>query len=204
MRTIEDYDKPRFSVLLADMETVLRAVRGTDAAHPESTGLEVTEGEADLGRVYVGKPQSGGSRPATALVFSPRGREDVTVVFSDLTDGWITLTYWMTKHAPCQAWVFRAARPTVEWPLLGYEHIDSGESKRVVQLIRDDPRWEFYQRGHPVPEEDTSRFTAKPKKARLRYEDVLDLAERLGYPVRSPAFWTSSKPGVFIRQLWKS
>src|SRR5262245_58515972 len=92
MASLADYVAPGFSILQARLDSVAAALDRVFLPEKRSNPpLERWE-RADIGRVYSGVPMRGGAQPATALLFEPVPSPEVTVVFSNAADGWMTLT----------------------------------------------------------------------------------------------------------------
>jgi hypothetical protein len=198
-QTLIDYEEASCSVLLAPFTAVRAAVQRVFSPERGTKGVTERVGPADLAAVYVGSPQRGGRFPPRALLYAPAVAPDRTVVFTDKADGWQTLTLALSREVPCTAWVFKVSRPSIDLPHYKYELIVNGETLRLVQLLKEgEDEWVFYQRGEPLDGEDLSRFNLKPRSRRLGYDDVLAMADRMGFPLREPGFWTSQEPGLYI------
>ncbi len=59
-------------------------------------------------------------------------------------------------------------------------HDGSDVVERSVHVAQTDQRWDFFESGKPLPEEDTSGYLAKRKRDRLDERRVIDFLARLG------------------------
>lgn len=75
---------------------------------------------------------------------------------------------------------------------------DSGE--RLVRVMQD-PRWDFFELGEPLPFEQTEKYTERIKKKRLTNDMILDYVEAMGYDVRNPDFWKSDN-AAYLEWSW--
>ena len=74
-----------------------------------------------------------------------------------------------------------------------------GEMLRLVRVMSDDPRWDFFEIGPALPFEDTEKYRQRLKRSRFRRSDVIACLEAWGAPVSSPLFWhTESAAMTFV------
>jgi len=78
-----------------------------------------------------------------------------------------------------------------------FEHNFSDGRERYVRVMWDD-RWDFYEKGEPMPFEQTENYTQRIRRKRLTNEMVLDYAKALGWDLRDPSFWTSKKEAWYL------
>ena len=79
-------------------------------------------------------------------------------------------------------------------------HQDCHEKRRLVRVMQD-PRWDFFEIGEPLPFEQTEKYTERIKKKRLTNDMILDYVEAMGYDVRKPDFWKSDN-AVYLEWSW--
>lgn len=68
---------------------------------------------------------------------------------------------------------------------------------RRVQAARTDKKWDFFEHGDPLPEEDVEGYRARRKRDRLNEHRMIDLLNRLGADPWSEAFYDLSGQQVF-------
>ena len=76
----------------------------------------------------------------------------------------------------------------------------SDSDERLVRVMQD-PRWDFFEIGEPLPFEQTEKYTERIKKKRLANDMILDYVEAMGYDVRNPDFWKSDN-AVYLEWSW--
>jgi hypothetical protein len=64
--------------------------------------------------------------------------------------------------------------------------------------MREDPSWEFYQRGELRSFEDPANYKKRRIADRLNREILLTYLGKLGWDLANPKFWTSQHPAVYI------
>ena len=78
---------------------------------------------------------------------------------------------------------------TYPWPLSVECQLAPIEYDSPSQAAQTDDRWDFFQIGQPLPEEDTQLYTARRKRDRLNEEYLLQLLTRLGASPWSESFY---------------
>lgn len=69
--------------------------------------------------------------------------------------------------------------------------------ERRVQAAKTDKRWDFFEQGDPLPEEDLDGYRAKRKRDRLNERRVMELLARLGADPWNEAFYALPEQKVF-------
>ena len=73
-------------------------------------------------------------------------------------------------------------------------------AERSVHTAQDDKRWHFYASGDPLPEEDTSVYSAPRKQDRLNEKAMAALLSRFGAAPLSDEFYTVNDSPAFVLQ----
>jgi hypothetical protein len=155
----------------------------------------------DLQAIYTDEPQPGGRRAKKVMFFSPRAAPRSTVMFANGEDGWLTLANCLSNRLPqCNVYIFKISSPRCEWPAYKFKLIRGTEIVRVISALKDVSRWEFWQEGEPLPEEDATEYTKRRVKDQLSREYLVSLAERLGFPVQDDEFWRSDSEAVYFEE----
>lgn len=69
--------------------------------------------------------------------------------------------------------------------------------ERRVQASRTDTRWDFFEQGDPLPQEDLGGYRAKRKRDRLNERRVMELLARLGADPWNEAFYALPEQKTF-------
>jgi hypothetical protein len=136
------------------------------------------------------------------IFWSPESAPGKTAFMSNLTDGWQSLCHMLGTKEGLRTLRVRASTAREEWPVVDFEYYRGGLSCRYVRAMRDDPRWEFFQTGQPLDEENLERYSARRIRDRLTEQDVADIAAKLGWPVSRADFWKSCQPVVAVELTW--
>jgi hypothetical protein len=94
----------------------------------------------------------------------------------------------------------RATAANSSWPVFTFVHYEKGIERRCVQVLKDDPKWQFFQRGAPLEFENTEMYSAHRIKDRLTAESIVRYLSALGYDLGNPAFWQSDEDAFYCRQ----
>jgi hypothetical protein len=131
--------------------------------------------------------------PTFYLVLPSHSKWSVLWNNSFLCDGYDSLCHCLTKNHRLTT-VHWSAHD--EWTTFQsgaqflYRRADgSNVIERTVQAAQTDDRWDFFQIGQPLPEEDTQLYTARRKRDRLNEEYLLQLLTRLGASPWSESFY---------------
>lgn len=72
-----------------------------------------------------------------------------------------------------------------------------GLLERRVQSAQTDRRWDFFEQGYPLPEEDLDGYQAKKKRDRINEQRIIELLARLGAFPWDEAFYALPEQRVF-------
>jgi hypothetical protein len=192
---IERYPTFAFTCFDAGLGLVRDLVRESHVGNPELFLERV--GLVDLETVrQPGRPSEVGDR---VLLFRSTLNPDVTTMVSNFQDGWMTLGFRISRDGRCRVHQFKTSTRAAEWKMHSIRVIDHGEERRVVMSLQD-PRWKFFEKGTPLREEETSRYSDRRVSKRLTHDYVVGLARRLGFPIDDDAYWTSNEPATYFLQ----
>lgn len=72
----------------------------------------------------------------------------------------------------------------------GFEAFVSGDMKRIARVMLDDNgRYEFFQKGNPILEEDISAYSMRRKRDRLNNSSLIEIAKNLNLQLTDEKFW---------------
>lgn len=114
------------------------------------------------------------------------------VMWGNIVDGFLSIAFILNKKYGLE--LMRVSF-TLDTPEPGYEmrffrYMSKNGTCRYVHVMQD-PRWEFWESGEPLPFEQTERYKERIKKKRLTNGMLLDYLLALGWDLRSPDFWKS-------------
>ena len=143
-----------------------------------------------------------GGRQIQNIVLWKPANVNGTVLFGTERDGFHSMT-WVLNNT----YKFELTRIALDFdiengePEYGmhhnFHHLYADGRERLVRVMWDD-RWDFYEKGEPMPFEQTERYTERLRRKRLTNDMVLDYAKALGWDLRDPAFWTSERDAWYI------
>lgn len=65
----------------------------------------------------------------------------------------------------------------------------SQQGERVLQVLEDSGRWQFFSKGEPLPFENLDYYRRRHVRDRLTADIVFEYLRALGVPADSPLFW---------------
>ncbi len=118
--------------------------------------------------------------------------------FANLEDGWHTMVHHLGVRSGLSCLSIRASGNKEEWPIREMRAYVDGALRRMVRVMKDDPKWEFFELGEPLAFEDVDAYSARLMRNRLPLDRLLDYCEHLGWDLRDEATWTSAQPGCLV------
>jgi len=159
----------------------------------------VRDAPLDIRSIYVGRPPSGGAHETRAVLFEPASSRGTTALFTNLEDGWVTMCNLLAGRVPGEHVHVRSCIDK-DYPASSMEVWDGGTSVRYVQSLREDPSWEFYQKGELRSFEDPANYKKRRIADRLNREILLTYLAKLGWDLTSPEFWKSQRSAVYLEE----
>lgn len=94
----------------------------------------------------------------------------------------------------------RSTTKECEYPINEFVAHPGGNSldRRIVRAFRDEPRWDFYVDGPPLPFENEGAYSARFVRDRFTRPMLLDYLELWGAPIRNQDFWRTDKHAVTL------
>lgn len=162
----------------------------------ESASWGVREGVFSADDAFVGVPTVGAAHKKRVVTFSSQP-ELLTFFTANLQDGWNSLAYGMTEELGANAIILRFCSDHLEYPARSFTLVVKGKPVRHVSVLLAD-KWQFYEQGAPLAEEDTSTYKQRIIKDRLSNQQLLKLAIDLGVPFNDAT--RPSGPGLLFVQ----
>jgi hypothetical protein len=183
---------------IAIMKKALQAFFCDPARHGK---YAVSEGVLDLEHVKIGAPNLGGKIPLSAIVYMPRAHEENCVFISNNSDGWTTLVHRMCKDMSADCLRVSTSRDDADYPFNLLHFYRQGQEVRLVRVMKDGDRWEFFEKGDPLPFEKISNYKKRKIRDRLNRESLLTAVESAGINLRDPNFWQTNFDAIRIDEL---
>jgi hypothetical protein len=136
------------------------------------------DGEWRLDDCYVGEPQPGARHRKTLLAFSPEP-EKYTFLVANTVDGWNSLAYRLGKAIGIDALILGFSSDEIAYPARYFTLLHAGSQERHVG-VRFEDRWLFYERGKPLPQEETGAYTKRLIRDRLTNLQLVEIAASKG------------------------
>lgn len=113
-------------------------------------------------------------------------REGITVYVCNLADGWSSLYENLVKASAFDAYFFRATlAEQAEYKVFEMEMWRRGVLARQVRALQEEGRWDFLNKGDPLPFEDVERYKKRQVSARLDRRLIENYSEAAGYKISS-------------------
>lgn len=131
--------------------------------------------------------------PTKIIVLPTRSKWTVLWNNSFLCDGYDSLCWLLTSRhrlatihwSSHDEWTTFQSGSLFHWR----KHEGATLSERRVQAAQSDKRWDFFEFGAPLPEEDTSGYNARRKRDRLNERRLMELLSRLGADPWTESFY---------------
>jgi len=180
------------------VSAVVAALKIVIEEHFSHGGLALYEGALDLDSIYVGRPPAGGTHAKRVALFEPKNAPTTTAMVSNLEDGWMTMVNALAKRLPG---THLLARTSVDdYPITDLEIWVEGQSVRYVRAMKEDPSWEFYQRGEPLVFEQPDCYEQRRISQRFNRTILFETLKRAGWPVADEEFWRSDLPAWYAAE----
>jgi hypothetical protein len=120
-----------------------------------------------------------------AIFLEPVETSGWTAMVANLDDGWATLGVVLSKELECCVWRFALDDGQSEYPLRKIDVVCSGQTRRVVQVLREDDGWKWFQKGEPLPGEDADAYERRRVSDRLTNDAVVKVATSSGFALNA-------------------
>lgn len=182
-----------FDLPLAEVDLIA----GTVLARIGQTSMVRYPSPLDLNEIYVGEPPAGGAHPYKFVLYEPVAPTSCTVMVTNLADGWNSLAWLISKEHPSRQLQIRSSRKDDEYPVHELQIVSRGQEERLVRVMRDSDRWEFFERGPRRDFEDIEGYSARLVRKRLDRPKIVSYLHALGWDVESADFWRSERPAIY-------
>ncbi len=191
-----DQDLIVVSVVFGDAITIMTRLKET-VFRVSSKPWQSKDGKFSFQDCFTGYPTPGGAHKKRVLAFTPK--PDSYVLFTaNLEDGWISLAYILSESLKTKALTLGFCKDNVRYPARFFNLLKDGKSIRHVS-VRLDNKWQFYQEGAILAEENAANYMKRLIKARLTNENLIDLADKFGISLGNLA--ELSGKGILLSQI---
>lgn len=159
----------------------------------------IEEAPVNFDKIYSVSPP-GGAHFSKFLIWEPQNLPGKTCFFSNNQDGRYTLILNYCKTFEHKAFMIAFSNKRELYPAFIFYYFDyskGNQIERIISLIKDGERWEFYTGGPLQPFEDDSYYQNRLKTKRFNKEILLSYLNKLGVDIESPKFWQSRDGNAF-------
>jgi hypothetical protein len=180
-------------------------VRQALAAILDSWSLDfaVSEQPLALDPIYSIAPPPGGAHLYRLVLYSPRIRPDLSVIVTNLADGWNSLSHQLARETCALAIQLTSTQHDAIHAKQSFQLWRNGKEVRLVMVLQDDPRWTFFARGDLEAFEEPELYTRRRIADRLDRDALIRYCARLGWNLGSDGFWQSDRSAVYFEQMRK-
>ena len=144
-------------------------------------------------------PEQPFTPPHKAVVlWEPIGKKSHTIFMANFSDGWFTLANILGVRFKHELYRLRISDPKSEWPVWSFEYFLEGKEVRVIQVLKDDPSWEFYERGDILPFENLGYYKRRIIKERFNKDILIEYMKAVGWDLLDESFWLPSSTSYSI------
>lgn len=131
------------------------------------------------------------SEAAKVLLWQPQLINfDLTVFLSNISDGWQTLINAYFNEYQHKIIRVRLSDESCAYPAYIFECM-SNSNHRIIQAIKDDDKWDFYQEGSIMSFENEDNYTRKKIAKRLNNDIIIEYLKKEGIDITEDTFWRS-------------
>lgn len=142
--------------------------------------------------------QKGGRESSSGVFYYPYNNDNKLIFISNLSDGWDSLLYCISKKNKSSYLLFRIHQG--EYPLMEMSFIEAGNTVRLIRVMKES-KWEFYETGAPLWFEQTEHYTRRKISDRVTYELLLSYSIKNGVDFTSPNFFRTKKESLWINEV---
>ncbi len=159
-----------------------------------------SEASLDLKRLYDVKPPAGGAHAFAVVLYAPRSAAGSTVVVTNLSDGWSSLSHVLAGRLRAKQVQVTATASEQEYPATFF-HAWMDGNERVVMCMRDSHAWVFHAQGPTLPFEEVAAYLARRVSKRFTRDMALRYVAALGWDATSTEFWQAQGNAIYFEQV---
>jgi hypothetical protein len=200
---INDFNYVVLSIIFCDFTICTEELKAY--LNNQEVKYEISEDNRDLKTIYFPSPPKGGSHLTKILLWEPEIIKGVSCFFTNYEDGRYTLVLNYCKDFKHRAIRVAFSNNQDSNPSFMFNYIDfsnNNESERIIYLIKDDKKWEFFTKGEPLFFENIDNYTKKRKAERFNKTIILEYLGKVGIDMNSKKFWEHHKSTFFQQIKW--
>ncbi|MBQ8421753.1 MAG: hypothetical protein IJX11_05780 [Bacteroidales bacterium] len=125
-----------------------------------------------------------------------------TVMWGNMVDGFDTIAHILNRKYKLEWIRVSLSMPSSDgYEMRVFHYMPSNGKDRFIRVMQD-PKWEFYEHGEPLPFEYMQKYSERFIKRRLTNEMILDYVRMLGWNLRASEFWISDGDTCYLE--WKN
>lgn len=141
----------------------------------------------------------GGEKPGMGVFFHPQINEDALIFTSNMPDGWASLLWGIAANQNVSYYTFKISN----FPfMLEFSYFKNKNDFRIVRLMDDDGKLDFFQDGKPLFFEKKEIYNKRKKVDRLTFAILVDYANCLGIDISSHKLLFTKKPSLWLKESW--
>jgi hypothetical protein len=161
--------------------------------------IEIKDFEFDL---FTDRPPFGGAHFPKAIFYKPKCCEDKTIMISNYSDGWESLSNYISNELKTSCCSFKISiNENIDDVLNSFSFWKEKSIQRHVSVMKDPKKWIFYEYGDPLWFENTSHYKQKVIKKRLTKDILIFYSNKLGIDVLNSHFLYSNKDSLYIENI---
>lgn len=146
-------------------------------------------------------PKSGGAHFPKFIIWSNEKDPNKVYFCSNYQDGLSNLANIISKNLKCHTVSFMICNDKDIYPGYRYAVSNNGEKLRLLQLIKDGSKWDFFMKGKPLEYEDTTIYESRYYKNKLNNEIIINFLKHENININT--FFEPIKNGIlFERIMW--
>lgn len=124
------------------------------------------------------------------MLWTPVSSDIFTIFLTNMSDGWITLMNFYSKRYNREIFYITLSDYNLMFPIYRFYRIH-GTKKRIVQLIKEEDGWSFFEEGEHLSFENMEIYKKRKIKDRLSNELIVEYLQKIGIDCVSKEFWRS-------------
>ncbi len=204
MEDVPPYSSQRFlslTVINTPCDQVIAAIEKILLRWSSADCFKKSLAPLDLYSLYEVEPPSGGAHFFKVVVFKPGVSSSITVVITNRSDGWNSLSDALSESLKCFQIQAVSSKDGDEYPIHRFQVWRDGISSRIVQALRDSDKWQFYDEGKIENFENPNHYKHRRISDRLSREILIEYFRVLGWDIADGEFWTSGDEAIYFEQF---